>query len=121
MARGSAITVASAAFLAVGGFLFGYDSGIIGSTIALDQFKEYFDNPDGNTDGGIVSSFQGGAVLGTIVNMVSYPNLIRIVDIWTDYRRFLHTKSAGRRPSSPVPSFLSSAPPSKQPPSTCPC
>ncbi|KAI9154884.1 High-affinity glucose transporter [Paramyrothecium foliicola] len=70
MVRGTTITVASAAFLAVGGFLFGYDSGIISSTIALPHFKEYFSNPNDDTVGGIVSSFQGGAVLGTIINMI---------------------------------------------------
>lgn len=71
MLGGDAITIASAAFLAVGGFLFGYDSGIIGSTIALPHFNEYFDSPSDDLAGGIVSSFQGGAVLGTMINMVS--------------------------------------------------
>lgn len=52
------------------GFLFGYDSGIITSTIAQPQFIEYFSDPSDTTVGGIVSSFQGGAVLGTIVNML---------------------------------------------------
>ncbi|KAF7546530.1 hypothetical protein G7Z17_g8375 [Cylindrodendrum hubeiense] len=69
MPSGDAITIASAAFLAVGGFLFGYDSGIISSTIALPHFIEYFDDPSDDTAGGIVSSFQGGAVLGTMINM----------------------------------------------------
>ncbi|WAO97362.1 MFS domain-containing protein [Fusarium falciforme] len=69
MPSGDAITIASAAFLAVGGFLFGYDSGIISSTIALPHFKQYFDSPSDDTAGGIVSSFQGGAVLGTMINM----------------------------------------------------
>ena len=73
MPSGDAITIASAAFLAVGGFLFGYDSGIISSTIALPHFKQYFDSPSDDTAGGIVSSFQGGAVLGTMINMVGIP------------------------------------------------
>ena len=72
MVSGNAITIISAVFLAVGGFLFGYDSGIISSTIALDTFKEYFGDPSDQTDGGIVSSFQGGAVLGTMFNMVGF-------------------------------------------------
>jgi hypothetical protein len=71
MPSGDAITIASAVFLAVGGFLFGYDSGIISSTIALEHFKFFFNNPSDDTVGGIVSSFQGGAVLGTMINMVS--------------------------------------------------
>lgn len=73
MPAGNTLTIVSAAFLAVGGFLFGYDSGIISSTIALDQFKEYFQSPSDDISGAIVSSFQGGAVLGTIINMVSHP------------------------------------------------
>jgi MFS family permease len=66
---GRATTVLSAVFLAIGGFLFGYDSGIIGSTIALPTFVEYFGKPSDTTTGGIVSAFQGGAIFGTIINM----------------------------------------------------
>ncbi|TDZ35289.1 High-affinity glucose transporter [Colletotrichum spinosum] len=62
-------TIFSAAFLATGGFLFGFDSGIITSTIALKTFRDYF-HPSDAIAGGIVSSFQGGAILGTIVNML---------------------------------------------------
>ncbi|KAF9880365.1 hypothetical protein CkaCkLH20_02319 [Colletotrichum karsti] len=62
-------TFFSAAFLATGGFLFGFDSGIITSTIALQTFKDYF-HPSDAIAGGIVSSFQGGAILGTMVNML---------------------------------------------------
>ncbi|KAF9891976.1 hypothetical protein FE257_002940 [Aspergillus nanangensis] len=60
----------SSVFLAVGGFLFGYDSGIITSTISLDTFKEYFTSPSDTVTGGIVSAFQGGAIAGTMVNML---------------------------------------------------
>ncbi|KAL0944927.1 hexose carrier protein [Colletotrichum truncatum] len=67
---GQTTTVLSALFIAIGGFLFGYDSGIIGSVISLPTFKERFSTPDANTVGGIVSSFQGGAILGTIINMI---------------------------------------------------
>ncbi|KAK8043255.1 general substrate transporter [Apiospora phragmitis] len=56
--------------LAIGGFLFGYDSGIITSTIALDTFRAYFSAPSETVTGGIVSAFQGGAILGTIFNML---------------------------------------------------
>ncbi|KAJ0331373.1 hypothetical protein COL5a_002914 [Colletotrichum fioriniae] len=52
------------------GFLFGYDSGIITSTIALDTFEKYFSHPSDTVAGGIVSAFQGGAIFGTIVNML---------------------------------------------------
>ncbi|KAK2761417.1 hexose carrier protein [Colletotrichum kahawae] len=67
---GRLTTVFSAVFLAIGGFLFGYDSGIITSTIALDTFKAYFSDPSDTVTGGIVSAFQGGAILGTIINMM---------------------------------------------------
>ncbi|KAF2028530.1 general substrate transporter [Setomelanomma holmii] len=67
---GLAVTVFSAVFLATGGFLFGYDSGIITSTIALPTFKEYFNDPSDTIMGGIVSAFQGGAIAGTIFNML---------------------------------------------------
>jgi sugar porter (SP) family MFS transporter len=66
---GRATTIFSAVFLALGGFLFGYDSGIITSTIALPTFVDYFGTPSDSTTGGIVSAFQGGAILGTIINM----------------------------------------------------
>ena len=67
---GKATVILSSAFLAIGGFLFGYDSGIIGGVISFPQFIEYFNNPNSTVTGGIVSTFQGGAVLGTIINMV---------------------------------------------------
>lgn len=70
LTMGRTTTILSGVFLSVGGFLFGYDSGIITSTIALPTFEAYFDNPSNNTIGGIVSSFQGGAILGTILNML---------------------------------------------------
>ncbi|KAG7291177.1 hypothetical protein NEMBOFW57_001189 [Staphylotrichum longicolle] len=66
---GRATTIFSAIFLAIGGFLFGYDSGIISSTIALPTFEDYFGKQSDTTTGGIVSAFQGGAILGTIINM----------------------------------------------------
>ncbi|KAK1146762.1 hypothetical protein N8T08_002523 [Aspergillus melleus] len=52
------------------GFLFGYDSGIITSTISLDTFKDYFGDPSSTVTGGVVSSFQGGAIAGTMINML---------------------------------------------------
>ncbi|KZL85902.1 hexose carrier protein [Colletotrichum incanum] len=67
---GRLTTVFSGVFLAIGGFLFGYDSGIITSTIALDTFEAYFSHPSDTVAGGIVSAFQGGAILGTIINML---------------------------------------------------
>ncbi|KAL2789126.1 sugar transporter [Aspergillus keveii] len=59
-------TAGIATFLAIGGFLFGYDSGIISSSIAQPHFIEYMDDPDSAARGGIVSSFTGGAILGAL-------------------------------------------------------
>ncbi|KAB5550750.1 general substrate transporter, partial [Coniochaeta sp. 2T2.1] len=66
---GRLTTIFSAVFLAIGGFLFGYDSGIITSTISLPAFQLYFSHPSDTVTGGIVSAFQGGAIAGTIINM----------------------------------------------------
>jgi hypothetical protein len=48
-------------FAALGSFLFGYDSGVISSSIEQDAFWQYFGSP-GLSDaatGGIVSSYTG--------------------------------------------------------------
>ncbi|KAF7516057.1 hypothetical protein G7054_g14307 [Neopestalotiopsis clavispora] len=63
---GRALVVSCAVFTALGGFLFGYDSGIISSTIAQPQFVNYFEKPSDTATGGIVSAFQGGAILGCL-------------------------------------------------------
>jgi MFS family permease len=59
-------TAGTAAFLAIGGFLFGYDSGVVASTIAQPHFTEYMGKPSSSERGGIVSSFTGGAILGAL-------------------------------------------------------
>lgn len=51
-------------------FASSYDSGIITSTIALDTFKAHFNSPSDTVTGGIVSAFQGGAIAGTMFNML---------------------------------------------------
>ncbi|EAW20794.1 sugar porter family MFS transporter [Aspergillus fischeri NRRL 181] len=65
-AMGRLKTAGVAAFLALGGFLFGYDSGIISSTIAQPHFIQYMGTPSSAERGGIVSSFTGGAILGAL-------------------------------------------------------
>jgi sugar porter (SP) family MFS transporter len=55
-------------FAALGSFLFGYDSGVIGSVIALPEFVEFIGHgklSDAAT-GGIVSAYTGGAILGSL-------------------------------------------------------
>lgn len=63
---GRIATSGTAAFLSIGGFLFGYDSGIIASTIVQPYFTDYMGTPTAAETGGIVSSFTGGAVLGAL-------------------------------------------------------
>ncbi|RAH42504.1 sugar porter family MFS transporter [Aspergillus brunneoviolaceus CBS 621.78] len=75
-------TLLSAVFLAIGGFLFGYDSGIVTSTIAQTEFIKYFSNPSDTVTGGVVSAFQGGAILGTIINMFTGDRLGRKLSVF---------------------------------------
>ncbi|KAH8895411.1 general substrate transporter [Thozetella sp. PMI_491] len=52
-------------FLGIGGFLYGYDSGIITPSLALKSFLSYFGNPDAALRGSIVSVYQAGAWFGS--------------------------------------------------------
>ncbi|KAJ5970565.1 uncharacterized protein N7479_000483 [Penicillium vulpinum] len=76
-------TLLTAVFLATGGFLFGYDSGIITSTIGQTEFIKYFSDPSDTVTGGIVSAFQGGAILGTIINIFTGDRLGRKWSVFT--------------------------------------
>jgi hypothetical protein len=60
---GKALVFSCAVFSAIGGFLFGYDSGIISSSIAQPTFIAYFESPSDSVTGAIVSAFQGGCLL----------------------------------------------------------
>ncbi|KAL5357663.1 putative high-affinity hexose transporter [Aspergillus floccosus] len=57
-------------FASLGSFLFGYDAGVISSTIEQSVFLNRFRDPSESAIGGIVASFNGGAIIGSIV--VSY-------------------------------------------------
>ncbi|KAH6674947.1 general substrate transporter [Halenospora varia] len=63
---GKAVTIGSGIFLAIGGFLFGYDSGVITSTIGQPTFLDEFGSPNSSQIGGIVSGFTGGAIIGAL-------------------------------------------------------
>ncbi|OCT46895.1 hypothetical protein CLCR_02563 [Cladophialophora carrionii] len=64
------VAVFTALYLAIGGLLFGYDTGIITSVIAMPTFDAYFGDPSTTVVGGIVSAFLGGSIAGTLFNMV---------------------------------------------------
>ncbi|CAI7656621.1 unnamed protein product [Penicillium bialowiezense] len=56
-------------FAALGSFLFGYDSGVISSSIEQEAFLRRFGSP-GLSDaaaGGIISSYTGGAIVGSVL------------------------------------------------------
>ncbi|KAI8071552.1 general substrate transporter [Gongronella butleri] len=66
---GKAYNITCAAFAAIGSFLFGYDSGIIGSILVEEQFVKYFDHPPVEITGAIVALFQAGCFFGSLAAM----------------------------------------------------
>ncbi|KAL2166842.1 hypothetical protein VTG60DRAFT_2077 [Thermothelomyces hinnuleus] len=58
-------TFLASIFLGIGGFLYGFDSGIITPSLALGSFSTYFDKPNAPLRGAIVSVYQAGAWLGS--------------------------------------------------------
>ncbi|KAJ5541463.1 hypothetical protein N7494_006539 [Penicillium frequentans] len=57
------------AFAALGSFLFGYDSGVISSSIEQNAFLAKFGSPSLSdaASGGIISSYTGGAIVGSLL------------------------------------------------------
>ncbi|EIW84111.1 general substrate transporter [Coniophora puteana RWD-64-598 SS2] len=53
-----------ALFSAIGAFLYGYDSGIIASVKAMNQFNAHFHEPSNALLGAVVSTFNGGCFFG---------------------------------------------------------
>jgi sugar porter (SP) family MFS transporter len=64
----TAIVTFCCVFAALGSFLFGYDSGIIVSSIAVPDFEAQIGHGrlSDNAAGGIVSAYTGGAILGSL-------------------------------------------------------
>ncbi|KAF7588167.1 hypothetical protein BBP40_006104 [Aspergillus hancockii] len=61
-------------FATLGSFLFGYDAGVISSTLDQTDFQSRFNNPSDAATGGIVASYNGGAIIGSmIVSYISDP------------------------------------------------
>ncbi|KAI0835785.1 hypothetical protein F5Y06DRAFT_118815 [Hypoxylon sp. FL0890] len=59
------ICLLTSLFFGIGGFLYGYDLGIITPTLALKSFLGYSGQPDAATRGAIVSVCQAGAWFGS--------------------------------------------------------
>ncbi|KAK7441769.1 hypothetical protein VKT23_009208 [Stygiomarasmius scandens] len=62
-----AYTVAVGLFAGLGSFLFGYDTGIITTSIAHDSFKSYMGHPNDAMTGAIVSTYIAGEAIGSIL------------------------------------------------------
>ncbi|KAJ7489194.1 general substrate transporter [Mycena latifolia] len=54
----------------LGSFLFGYDTGIITTSIAHTSFKNYMNNPNSVLTGAIVSTYVAGEAVGAILQML---------------------------------------------------
>ncbi|KAG8781887.1 hypothetical protein FRC12_021421 [Ceratobasidium sp. 428] len=57
-------TVLCAIFVSVGSYLFGYDSGVLTTTIAQDSFKTYFNHPSQAITSALVSTYIAGEAIG---------------------------------------------------------
>ena len=47
--------------------LFGFDISSMSAIVIIDQYKEYFDNPHGITQGAIGSALAAGSVVGSLM------------------------------------------------------
>ncbi|KAJ8092234.1 hypothetical protein PM082_024065 [Marasmius tenuissimus] len=56
-------------FAGLGSFIFGYDTGIITTSIAHDSFKNYMNNPNAAATGAIVATYIAGEAVGAIIQM----------------------------------------------------
>lgn len=65
------IVIAIALVVAMGGFVFGFDSGIIATTLGHDTFKLYFYGPSlysTSLSGAIVSVYNAGQAVGGMIS-----------------------------------------------------
>ena len=56
-----------AAFGTIGGMLFGFEISSMSAWIGNDEYLEYFNHPDGTTQGGITASMSAGSLMGSLV------------------------------------------------------
>lgn len=57
------------AFLVIGGLLQGFDISSLSAILSTKPFKNEFDSPTADQQGGITASISGGSFLGCLVNM----------------------------------------------------
>lgn len=62
-------TFGVAVFAALGTFLFGFDTGIVTTTIAHESWVDYMNTPSKGLTGAVVSAYIGGEALGGLLTM----------------------------------------------------
>ncbi|KIY71882.1 general substrate transporter [Cylindrobasidium torrendii FP15055 ss-10] len=65
-----AYVVLTGLFAGLGSFLFGYDTGIITTSIAHESFKEYMGHPSNAATGAIVATYIAGEAFGALLQML---------------------------------------------------
>ncbi|KPI35193.1 High-affinity glucose transporter [Cyphellophora attinorum] len=79
---GVGFTVRCAVFATVGSLIYGYDSGIISTTLGQAAFPTYFNNPSPDLTGAIVSTYSGGQGVGNLLGGWLGDLLGRKLTIW---------------------------------------
>lgn len=80
---GRAYTYWCSIFATTGSLIYGYDSGIISTTLGQNTFPSYFNYPSDNMIGAIVSTYSGGQGVGNLVGGYLGDRLGRKRTIWT--------------------------------------
>ena len=79
---GKSYTLWCSVFATTGSLIYGYDSGIISTTLGQATFPTYFNNPSPNLTGAIVSSYSGGQGIGNLTGGYLGDKLGRKKTIW---------------------------------------
>ncbi len=79
---GNSYTLWCAIFATTGSFIYGYDSGIISTTLGQKTFPAYFHHPSDNLTGAIVSTYSGGQGVGNLLGGYLGDRLGRKKTIW---------------------------------------
>ena len=79
---GKSYTLWCAIFATTGSFIYGYDSGIISTTLGQKTFPSYFNNPSQDMLGAIVSTYSGGQGIGNLLGGYLGDKLGRKKTIW---------------------------------------